>query len=375
MADSLKLTLFFTRGQSLHKWHTIGLFERELSLYQKLQKRNVEITFVTYGGAEDLGYVEQLSNIKVLCNHWGLPKRLYALLLPLLHYRQLRSVDLFKTNQIHGADVALLAKFIHRKPLIVRAGYMWPRDHEREVGKSWRTRIMHWVASRVLHRAQRIVFTTQGMKAFASNRYGVLPEKITIIPNFVDTARFHPQPTAEKISGRVCAIGRLHPRKNLDLLIHALADVPNSHLVLIGEGPAKKQLAELANNLNVQVEFKGALPNAALPLEIAQSAVVAQVSQFEGHPKALIEAMGCGAAVIGTDVEGINNIIVNGYNGRLCKPTADSISNVLNELLGDSVTCQRLGEQATQFVQENYALEHIVKQELQVYQSVLEQTA
>jgi|TARA_Y100000310_G_C20223560_1_gene596837 hypothetical protein len=73
----MNLTLFFTRGMSLKVWHEIGMFYREVALYERLRDRGVSISFVTYGDAHDLDYKECLPGIEIHCNRWGLPSRVY----------------------------------------------------------------------------------------------------------------------------------------------------------------------------------------------------------------------------------------------------------------------------------------------------------
>ena len=127
----MHLVLFFTRGVSLQTWASVGSLEREIALYLRLGEKGVHVTFITYGGSGDLQYASQHDGIEILCNRWNLPPRWYERLLPFLHARILRSADVIKTNQTNGADVALRAARIWRKPLIARCGYMWSEFAQR----------------------------------------------------------------------------------------------------------------------------------------------------------------------------------------------------------------------------------------------------
>ena len=101
------------------------MLEREIAIYRRLQKHDVEVSFVTYGDERDLLYSDRIPGIRILCNRWRLPPKVYALLLPLLHGSAFRRSSLMKTNQTNGADVALRTVRLWRKPLISRCGYMW----------------------------------------------------------------------------------------------------------------------------------------------------------------------------------------------------------------------------------------------------------
>src|SRR5918997_1955963 len=104
---NLGLILFFTRGVSLRNWDKWGMFDREVALYQRLQERGVQVSFVTYGDSRDLKYTQRLPGINILCNQWKLPYSVYERLLPLLYAPRLQRCDIVKTIQTPGSEVAL----------------------------------------------------------------------------------------------------------------------------------------------------------------------------------------------------------------------------------------------------------------------------
>ena len=126
--DKLKdktLVLFFTAGVSLKTWQDLGSIDREVAIYNELSKYFKHIYFFTYGGKEDLEFKKNLAeNISII------PKKnisntvLYSLLMPFIHYRILKDVDILKTNQMWGSWSAVLTKLIYSKKLVVRTGYM-----------------------------------------------------------------------------------------------------------------------------------------------------------------------------------------------------------------------------------------------------------
>ena len=160
----LHLVLFLTRGASLEKWDHTGSLARELYLYKELAKALGSVTVLSYGDERELGYLPQLEGIQVAYNRWRLPLALYVLLLPFLHWRLLRKATIFKTNQIRGAEVALWAKMVHRKALIVRCGYVWSRNAQNQVahqlkGSSWEVRQARWIERLTFSRAELGVTT------------------------------------------------------------------------------------------------------------------------------------------------------------------------------------------------------------------------
>jgi glycosyltransferase involved in cell wall biosynthesis len=95
-----------------------------------------------------------------------------------------------------------------------------------------------------------------------------------------------------------------------------------------------------------------------------------QTSFYEGHPKSVVEAMSCGLPVIGSRVRGIEHVLDHGNTGWLSGTDADEIGQALERVMGDDALRQKLGNNAREYVLENYALPHIVERELQIIQEI-----
>jgi len=348
----------------------MGILEREIAIYRSLSYRLGSVSIVTSGDAEELDFRPSLGNARLLYNRWGLSPNSYSLLAPWLHRSALRQATIYKTNQPDGAWTGIIAGKIHRKPVVVRAGYLWAEFNRDEGGRGIKAALMDKLQAFSFENANRVLLTTDAMKHQVTQNYRVPPEKITVIPNYVDIQKFKPQSDVAPIKGRVCYVGRLHPRKNLDLLIKAIANLPELSLVLIGQGEQQSQLEQLAHQCQARVEFMGVTPHDQIPLEINKSEVFILPSSFEGHPKSLIEAMACGAAVIATDVAGNRQVVKHRQTGLLCAPTTEAIQAALVELFADNALRQRLGRAAAEFAQQEYSLDRIVQHEIAMLQSV-----
>lgn len=368
-AEKLSLTLFFTRGVSLRTWDRIGMFEREVALYQQLQAKGIQISFVTYGGAGDLQYADRLPEIKILCNRWRLSRTFYERWLPLFHVPWLWRSDIIKTNQIRGAGVALRAARLWRKPLIARCGYMWSdltahSGPERLAEAEQARRI----EAQVFGAADRVVVTTPVMRDYAVQKYRLPLAKVQVIPNYVLTDLFSPSGT-KPFSNRLCFVGRLSQEKNPLSLVKACAGL-DIELVIVGDGPLRASIAKLADDLNVNIRLVGNIPHLELPKILHQSAIFLLVSPHEGHPKTLLEAMACGLPVIGANSPGIRELIRHGETGWLCGTDAGSIRAAIQELLARPQLRAELGCNARTFVLEHFALERVVEMELQLLSSL-----
>ena len=164
----------------------------------------------------------------------------------------------------------------------------------------------------LLRRAAAIVLNAHGSAADFSRRFGVSPNKLTVIPNAVAPeiaaqARAKPiGPGADDLGPEaVVSVGRLLPAKGHAPLLRAFAHVrdscPQARLVIVGDGPLRPALRELAAALGVggQVAFTGFQEN-PYPW-MAGAGVVALPSRAEGFPNALLEAMYLGQACVAAD--------------------------------------------------------------------------
>ncbi|MBI2554622.1 MAG: glycosyltransferase family 4 protein [Candidatus Rokubacteria bacterium] len=364
------LVLFFTYGVSLRTWADGGLLDREVELYRLLRPHVGRLAFVTYGGPEDLGYADHLDGIEVLPNRWGLPAFWMSLLAPLLYGREIRQAAILKTNQFHGAWTAVVAKWLFRKKLIVRGGFVWSLNRERELPGAWTNRVARRLEGLALRAADRAVVTSEWAKEYLVSRYRLAPERVSVIPNHVNTRLFAPD-GGEREKGLVCFVGRLSPEKNLPALIAALRGIPGARLRRIGAGAERARLRERAREADVVVEFTGSVPNPQLPALLNRAELFVLPSLYEANPKSLLEAMACGLPVLGSDVDGIREIIRHGETGSLCRPDAASFRAGIEALLADAPLRQRLGENARRHVLERNSIEAILKLELDVLTEAL----
>jgi len=374
---SIHLALFLSRATPLARWQARGIYAREIALYKTLAQRLGRVSLVTSGGPGELDFQADLGEIEILHNRWGLSPNLYSLLAPVLHHKSLSRASVFKTNQLDGAWTAILAGKLHRKPVVVRAGYLWVenfRRTDRGVKSGLASSLIEKAEAFSVRRADALLVTTAALGDFLARKYALAPGKIEISPNYVDVELFRPLENLPKVPGRVCFVGRLSVEKNLPLLIEAVSGLPGISLQLIGEGPGRDDLQKLAASRNSTASFPGVMQNPRLPEQLNQAEAFVLPSQFEGHPKALIEAMSCGTAVIGTDVEGIREVIRHRETGLLCPPTVEGLRAAILELHADPRLRRDLGANARRFALENFALKRIVDQEVGIYQRVIEKT-
>ena len=367
--NQCNIVLFFTRGQSLRKWDKSGMFPRETALYTRLVDRGIEVSFVTYGDRSDLSYSDWLPGINILCNRWRLPQSLYERWIPWLHRSELSRCTVIKTNQTDGADVALRAAKRWRKPLVARCGYLMSYSARRTYGPdSPELKRALDIEQLVYSSADVIVVTTQAMADDIIGRIDSARPRLTVIPNYVDTDLFAPEAGVEKDID-VVFVGRMSDEKNVDGLLKAV-DVVGAGAVMIGDGDLRPGLEERFRHMADRVQWLGNIPNTDLPHYLNRAKVFAQPSFYEGHPKTVLEAMACGATVLGGDSPGIRESIRHGEDGWLCGTDSASIGNALTMLLGDADLRAKLGAKARQHILDTMSLDKVVETELQLHRSL-----
>jgi len=150
----------------------------------------------------------------------------------------------------------------------------------------------------------------------------------TVIPNGVDLTLFHPAQRAGQVRGsgpiRCLAVARLVERKGLGELIRAFALLPRGEFALeiVGDGPDRMVLGELAENLGVaaEIRFAGSLDRDAVAERYRAADLFTLPSSAEAFGNVFAEALASGLPIVGSTVGGIPELVEHGVNGLLIDP-------------------------------------------------------
>ena len=367
----MRLVLFFTAGMSLRTWARIGSLEREIAIYKIIRTRVTKVRFVTYGDGRDHAYADRLGGIGVTCNRWRLPRRLYAGLVSKVYPRLWGKDVIVKTNQIPGAEVAARAARCGNNRFVARCGYL----HSDFIGYRYGENSSQAVKARRLENsvfatADRVVVTTSEMACTVARRYQVSPGRISVIPNHVDIALFDGMSGGGREVKRLCFVGRLDDQKNLVALFEAIAGL-GVELVLVGTGPLEAKLRRRASADKSAVCFLGNVPHGQLVRVFQDADIFVLPSLYEGHPKALIEAMAAGLPVIGTRVPGIQELIHHGETGYLCGTSSKEIQNAIRRVSADFRLRRKMGRQARAHVAEHFSIHRVATMELEMMRELV----
>ena len=219
-----------------------------------------------------------------------------------------------------------------------------------EGGARWHCRLDR-LTSRLV---DQYVCVSQAVAAFSA-RAGLPEDRLVVIPNGVDMARFEqaePLDLAELGLSRgrraVTYVGRLDRQKGTaELVEHSpswMRRLPDHDLLLVGTGPQAGELRRLARELGIadRVHFAGWRDD--VPRILRASDLFVLPSRWEGMPNALLEAMAAGLPVVATDVEGVRELLGAAAGEQVVAP-ADwrSLSQRIVELAGDRERASQLG--------------------------------
>jgi glycosyltransferase involved in cell wall biosynthesis len=278
-----------------------------------------------------------------------------------------------------SAIIAYIIKKVKNKPYLITSQGSELFDYPEEKP----LRLIKPIIGLTLRNADHIHVISRALKNSIVKNFGIHPEKITIIPNGVDLNLFNPSRgkkdhrRKEKI---IVSVSRLTEKNGLDYLIKAMPEVLkkiDSKLIIVGDGDQRTYLENLIKKLGIEnkVVLKGWVKYEEVPKIIASADLFVRTSITEGLGTAFLEAMACATPVIGSRVQGILDIIQDGYNGILVSPTdVCEISKGIIRVLEDDNLRESLIKNGLKFI-EKYRWENISRQYLELYEKILSQSS
>jgi len=357
--NEINFTLFFTAGMSLKAWEDVGLLHREIAIYKRLLGHVSGVSFVTYGGPQDLELQEELCGIEILCNEADIPYEEYAGNLLDIHAKHLKEASIYQSNQLAGSIMAIEAARRFGGTAIVRCGYFPSEFHRLECGRDHRYDSLFSEESEALSSAHQVILTSDMARRFAVAAFGLSPEKITVIPNYVQTDLFKPSADVCSIPGRIVVPGRIVHQKNSLALVKALINY-DCELVFLSDGELRTEVEKYVNQCGIRATFTGFVDHRCLPHIFRSAELAVLPSRFEGGPpKMLMEAMACGIPAIAGNSPGNRELIFDGHNGLLCGLDSKSIRKSVSLALENHSLRRKLGIRGMEFIRKMHSLDHI----------------
>lgn len=225
-------------------------------------------------------------------------------------------------------------------PVIVTCHHTYRQQVRHIRSQFWKTLFLPF-EKRTYRLADRIVAVSEATKNALVERYGISARKVTVIHNAVDTGRLQPL-EIPKNPHSLFYVGRIDKRKGVEFLIRSMSlvvqAVPDAQLLVGGKGSHLQRMKSLVRQLGLErnVTFLGFVPDNELNALYNQAQCVVVPSIFEGFGITVIEAIAAGTRVVGTDVDGIREILNSGEYGRLVpygdqRALADAVIAELNQ--------------------------------------------
>lgn len=174
---------------------------------------------------------------------------------------------------------------------------------------------------------------------------------------------------------RLIYVARMAAPKRPDILLHALALVRQQcgyelATTVVGDGPDLAPSQALAQRLGLQaVQFVGQRDDVATLL--AQHSIFALLSDHEGLPISIIEAMRAGLAIVASDLPGTRELLPSTAQGLCVANEASAVAAALQRLMHDDALRLHLGHSARQRYEVAHTPQQMAQAVLGLYQRVL----
>ena len=245
--------------------------------------------------------------------------------------------------------------------------------YEKTTGiKSIQRRVEKMINSKTLRTASKVLVSNNDTAKVIINEYGVIPEKISIVPNGVELSLFNS--SKQKNPKKVVFAGAMYYHRGLDVLLEAIPKIirkiPDAKFILLGNGNELEKLKEivLEKNLENSVEFKGWIEREKIPENISDASIgIGPLRLTDVTSRALpikvLEYMAVSLPIIAQKGTLPDDVLVNEKNGYFVDG-AEDLAEKISSLLNEPDKINQMGNQARLMVQ-NFSWDHIIKNVLE----------
>lgn len=241
--------------------------------------------------------------------------------------------------------------------------------------------------------ADTIVVVTAKIKETLKMDYGVPGNKIVVVENGANTDLFKPMDISkarkelkfDKDSNYVCFVGLLASWQGVEYLIQSapliLKDFPNTNFLIVGDGPMKRELMELAEKTGVSDEFRftGIVPYEEVPKYINASDVCvapfvrARNERIGLSPLKIYEYLACGKPVVSSRIPNLEFIEKQNV-GTLVEPeNSEDLAEAIIKLLKDEKIREDMGKNGREYVVKNHSWESVARKVATVCEEAIEE--
>lgn len=313
--------------------------------------------------------------------------------LPFFVEKVINTVKKYQIDALHahlafpGGFIGTITKKITSKPLTVTV-HGYDATCIQDIGYGLLCNpIYRKIVKKTLNDVDKIIAVSKSVKKRII-QLGVKDKKIKVIYNGIDLKKFSLNRDILERSNIMkknrnwnnkkilLSVGSLVPVKGQKYLIEAMKavteEIPDTLLLICGDGLLKKGLKELVKRLDLQgyVKFMGTIHPKEMPLYYVIADIFILSSIIEGHPISLLESMAYSKPIIATKVGGIPETIKTQENGILVeKQCPEKLAEAICAVLQDKKFAETMGRNARKSIK-NFSLDTQAKQILAVYQEL-----
>ena len=357
------------RIRVLHFLTTDVLAGTELSTYQVAQlmdkeRFDVEVAFLMNGGpvSELLGQSGvRVHSLDGRTSLFGAARRLLRLV----------RAGKFEIVHLYGFKTSLLGRIAFKalSPMtIVIQGIRGQHLTQTVRTDAFMTRMALLLERGLSPLIDHYVANSRGAISFLTDN-GLPKDKFIWIPSGIDPGEFHITHQATEATPLIVSVARFHPVKRHRDVLEALKRLSERGIdyrcVLTGTGPELPKMRALANNqgLSDVVAFPGEMSREELRSLLGGADIFVLASDWEGLPRSVMEAMAARLPVVGTNVNGINELVVNDETGLLVPPRdPEALTNALARLLQDREMRVEMGRRGQMRIKTDFDIRDTTRQ-------------
>ena len=274
-----------------------------------------------------------------------------------------RGSDLNKDILIFGSDNDIV-KSQYMKVIAIQHGIGWDVHPEGDKGGIKSLQYLFKNSVRAYMKYQRY----KGCKVVVCVDYNfvnwyrtcICNEEISfdVIPNFSEISEYTPRDAHKTIS--IIFARRFQKYRGTrvfaEAIIQLLKQNADIEVTIAGEGPDEMYLKNTFKGFS-NVQFTSFLQSDSIEIHSHYDIAVIPSTASEGTSLSLLEAMAAGCAVICTDVGGLTNIVLDGFNGLIIKPDAKCLIEALNILINDDAYRSRISKNGYETVKEAFSID------------------
>jgi glycosyltransferase involved in cell wall biosynthesis len=372
-----------------------GSYVATTELLSQLEKMGVIIKVFTTSAIAQTGrertefFEKKSNNYTIFRFHSYLKFREYRISLKMIPFllKNAKDIDIFHSNAIRSyqEDIGSFVSIIKKKPLVITPhgaiAINW--DFSDKIPKMLYDKSLGYLKRKLLNPH----FIAVGKNEIPIiKKYGVDDDHIHHIPNGVNTEIFKPVDSSNlkkkyNLEGFdiILYVGRIAKGKGVDILLEILHFIikkrKNVKLLIVGDDsgyfPVVKDLIQ-KYNLAKYVIFPGYISKNRLPEYYSIADLFVYPSRQEIFGLTLVEAGACGKAVIGSDIMGPSEIIIDGKTGFTSDfKDPSKLSELIIELLNDKDRLVKMGKNGQELVKSKYSWKRTAELHLNLYKKLL----